>query len=282
MKHYLKLMRIHHYIKNLLIFVPLVCGCLLFNVEKLICTLIGFVAFCTLTSSVYTINDICDREKDKQHPNKSHRPIAAGKISLLQAWIFSSTLLMLSVFFNVFVFHLSSSLLLFLYFILNLAYSFVLKKFPIIDVVILAIGFIIRILYGAIIADITISNWLYLLVFSLAFYLALGKRRNELRKINDASTRTVLKVYGINFIDKNMTMCLTLSNVFYALWSVDEKNSSEYMIFTVLLVLLITMRYSFDIENESDGDPVEVLIHDKVLISLCALYSIIMLLFFYL
>lgn len=144
----------------------------------------------------------------------------------------------------------------------------------------------IRILYGAFVTEITISNWLYLTVIALSFYFALGKRRNELKHISAGETRQVLKAYPINFLDKNMGMCLTLANVFYALWSMDEKTKSfynnDYLIFTVPIVLLITMKYSLDIEGESDGDPVEVLLHDKVLLALCVLYLAVMFMILYL
>jgi 4-hydroxybenzoate polyprenyltransferase len=167
-----------------------------------------------------------------------------------------------------------------------LAYSFGLKNIPIIDITILVAGFLLRILYGALVTQITISNWLYLTVIALSFYFSLGKRRNELRNISDGETRQVLKAYPINFLDKNMGMCLTLANVVYALWSMDEKTkalyNNDYLIFTVPIVLLITMKYSLVVEGESDGDPVEVLLHDKVLLSLCVLYLAVMFLILYL
>ena len=172
------------------------------------------------------------------------------------------------------------------YLLLNLAYSFGLKNIPIVDITILVAGFLIRVLYGAFVTEITISNWLYLTVIALSFYFALGKRRNELKHISDGETRQVLKAYPTNFLDKNMGMCLTLANVFYALWSMDEKTKSfynnDYLIFTVPIVLLITMKYSLDIEGESDGDPVEVLLHDKVLLALCVLYLAVMFMILYL
>lgn len=286
MKHYLKLMRVHHYIKNLLVFAALACSGQLFNLEKLAAGTAAFIAFCMASSVVYIINDIRDVEKDRKHPTKCKRPIAAGTVSVKNAWALAIVLLLISIACNCLTFHIASTLLLALYLILNLSYSLGLKNVPIIDVTILVAGFLIRILYGAFVTEITISNWLYLTVIALAFYLALGKRRNELKQIGDGQTRQVLKAYPVNFLDKNMGMCLTLANVFYALWSMDEKTisfySNEYLIFTVPIVLLITMKYSLDIEGESDGDPVEVLLHDKVLLTLCILYLAIMFAILYL
>ena len=286
MKDYLKLMRVHHYIKNLLVFAALVCGGQLFHTKRLVSGIVAFITFCVVSSVVYIINDIRDVEKDRRHPTKCRRPIAAGKVSIKNAWGLAMFLLMIAVICNCFIFHLTSTVLLILYLVLNLAYSFGLKKVPIVDVAILVAGFLIRILYGALVTELTISNWLYLTVIALSFYLALGKRRNEMKQIGDGDTRQVLNAYTVNFLDKNMGMCLALANVFYALWSTDEKTitfyNNEYMIFTVPIVLLITMKYSLDIEGESDGDPVEVLLHDKVLLTMSVLYLSVMFLILYL
>ena len=276
MKIYLKLLRVHHYIKNFLVFAALACSGQLFNPKKLTSGIAAFVAFCMLSSVVYIVNDIRDREKDRKHPTKCKRPLAAGTVSVQQAWGLAAVLLALVVLCNGFAFRWVSTLLLVLYLMLNLAYSFGLKNVPIVDITILVAGFLIRIMYGAFVTGIDISNWLYLTVIALSFYFALGKRRNELIHIGDGETRQVLKAYPVSFLDKNMGMCLTLANVFYALWSMDEKTRSfynnDYLIFTVPIVLLITMKYSLNIEGESDGDPVEVLLHDKVLLALCVLY----------
>lgn len=286
MKHYLKLMRVHHYIKNFLVFAALACSGQLFNLEKLTAGIAAFIAFCMVSLVVYIINDIRDVEKDRKHPTKCKRPIAAGTVSVKSAWGLAIILMLIAIACNCLTFHVTSTMLLVLYLVLNLAYSFGLKNVPIVDVTILVAGFLIRILYGAFVTEITISNWLYLTVIALAFYFALGKRRNELKQIGDGETRQVLKAYPVNFLDKNMGMCLTLANVFYALWSMDEKTMSfynnEYLIFTVPIVLLITMKYSLDIEGESDGDPVEVLLHDKVLLTLCVLYLAVMFVILYL
>ena len=286
MKHYLKLMRVHHYIKNGLVFAALACSGQLFNFEKLTSGIIAFVSFCMVSSVVYIVNDIRDCEKDKKHPTKCKRPIAAGTVSIKSAWVLAAILLMIAIICNVLTLHVLSTVLLAMYLLLNLAYSFGLKNIPIVDITILVAGFLIRILYGALVTGITISNWLYLTVIAISFYFALGKRRNELRHISDGETRQVLKSYPIGFLDKNMGMCLTLANVFYALWSMDEKTQSfynnDYLIFTVPIVLLITMKYSLDVEGESDGDPVEVLLHDKVLITLCAVYLAVMFMILYL
>ena len=286
MKHYIKLMRVHHYIKNFLVFAALICSGQLFQFDKLFSGLTGFLAFCMVSSVVYIINDIRDRDKDRKHPTKCKRPIAAGTVSVKGACILAAVLLAIAIVCNCVTFHIVSTALLALYLVLNLAYSFGLKNIPIVDITILVSGFLIRILYGAVITQITVSNWLYLTVIAISFYFALGKRRNELKHISSGETRHVLKAYPVSFLDKSMSMCLTLANTFYALWSMDEKTiafyDNNYLVFTVPIVLLITMKYSMAVEGESDGDPVEVLLHDKILLTLCVLYVSVMFMILYL
>lgn len=279
-RNYIKLMRVHHYIKNVLLFAALGCSGQLLNIEKLYSAIWGFLAFCMISSVIYVINDIKEREKDRIHPTKCRRPIASGKISVKSAYILAAILFLSSMLYNYLVFRPLSSILLITYFALNIAYSFELKNKPLIDVTILTSGFLLRVVYGAVITDIAISNWLYLTVFVLAFYFSLGKRRNELKRTEGSGqTREVLKHYSINFLDKNMYMCLGLANTFYALWCMDTATILHYrmnLIFTVPIVLLITMKYSMNIEGDSDGDPVEVLLHDRILLLLCLVYFVMM------
>ena len=275
MKPYLKLMRPHHYIKNFLVFAALACSGQLFDPDKLLSGFLAFAAFCLTSSVVYIINDIRDVEKDRQHPTKCRRPIAAGTVSVKNAGILAALLGVLALVCNGLTFHSLATVLLVLYLGLNLAYSFGLKNIPIVDVTILVSGFLLRILYGALVTEITISNWLYLTVIALAFYFSLGKRRNELKQLKDGQTRKVLERYPLAFLDKSMSMCLTLAIAFYALWSMADTTVAAYgqgLVFTVPIVMLIVMKYSLNIEGDSDGDPVEVLVHDKVLLALCAVY----------
>lgn len=278
MNGYLKLLRVRHYIKNLLVIFPILCSGQLFNGG--VYAFVGFALFSLMASIVYIINDIRDREKDRNHPTKCRRPIASGEITVAHAGVLVIILLFLVVVGNWFYFSFSALMILGAYLLTNLAYSFGLKNYPIIDVAILAAGFGLRVLYGAVITDIEISSWLYLTVITLAFYLALGKRRNELKLIGSGETRRVLQSYTVGFLDKNMWMYLALANVFYALWSMDTNTISlygnEHLVLTVPLVFLITMKYSLNIEQNSDGDPVEVLLRDHFLVILCMVYFAIM------
>ena len=274
---YLKLMRPKHYIKNFLIFLPLLFSGKLLNLSNILITLGGVICFSLMASSIYIINDIKDKDKDRKHKTKCNRPIASGKITVKNAIIFMFILLIL-VTVLVIVMNLSILSIGFfaLYFILNLAYSLGLKNIPLIDIIILVSGFVIRVLFGASILSITVSNWLYLTVIAISFYLGLGKRRNEIMKTG-SNTRKVLKYYTKEFLDKNMYMFLSMTIIFYSLWTTDVdivSKSNNLLIWTVPLVIVICMRYSMDIEGESDGDPVEVIMHDKVIISLVFLYAL--------
>ena len=271
---YLKLMRVKHYIKNLLIFLPLIFSMNFYDLNKDIKTLIGFILFSLVSSIIYIINDINDIEKDKKHPKKCKRPLASGELTKKEAYILLIILALIVIIGNV-ILRTSwySIVILVSYLILNILYSKILKNIPIIDVICLVIGFVLRVIYGASLIDVQVSNWLYLTIISFAFYLALGKRRNELQAGGD--TRKVLKFYNKEFLDKNMYMFLTLMLVFYSMWCVDESNIAKFdnkLIYTVPILMIIAMKYSFNIENSAEGDPVEVLLSDKVLMILVLLF----------
>lgn len=280
MKKYLKLIRVKHYIKNLLILFPVVFSGKLFEVETIKAILLAFLSFSFAASTVYIINDIKDKEKDKLHEKKKNRPIASGKISVKKAIICALILIMLSIICNYFANpenFLIHYLFVIAYLVINIAYSFGLKNIPLIDIAILASGFLIRVLYGAAIVDIQVSNWLYLTVLAAAFYLGLGKRRNEIIKVGKNS-RPVLQYYTKEFLDKNMYMCLGIAIIFYSLWATDDLNvvkSNNLLIWTVPLIMLILMKYSMNIENDSYGDPVDVVMHDKWLLGMLLIYAII-------
>ena len=286
MKKYLKLMRIHHYLKNVLIFLPLIFSQNLFDANLFKKTILGFLSFSILSSIVYVINDIQDVEKDRRHSTKCKRPIASGAVSMKSAYILVVVISIIGVILNYLAcgFNIKAWVLVIMYIGFNFAYSMGFKNLPIIDITILVSGFLLRVLYGSSITYIEVSKWLYLTVISMSFYLGLGKRRNEL-KTEGSKTRKVLKYYNHGFLDKNMYMCLGLTIVFYSLWCVDsvtiERYSNSNIVWTVPLVMLICMKYSLNIEGDSDGDPVSVLLTDRILIGMVLLYAIILLFIIY-
>ncbi len=284
LKNILKLMRIKHYLKNGLIFLPLIFNSQLFEKEPLLMTFYGFISFCLISSAVYVINDIKDVEKDRMHKIKKNRPIASGTISIKEAILLFIVLTIFSLSINIFIIKKFSSILLIsLYLILNIMYSLGLKNIPIIDVVILVSGFVIRVIYGASIMSIEISKWLYLTVMSGSFFMGFGKRRNEIIKQGNDS-RAVLKYYTKDYLDKFMYACLVLTLMFYSLWSVDTSTTAKFgenMIYTIPLVMIIFMKYSLDIEGNSYGDPVDVITSDKILMCMVGILAISMYILIY-
>ncbi len=284
MKDYIRLLRPKHYVKNGLVLVAIIFSGNLLNIHNLFKVGCGVIAFCFISSTIYILNDIMDVESDRKHEVKRNRPIASGKVSIKVAWIISGSVFVLALLANSLIgenANIGFGLLI-LYFILNVLYSGGLKKVPLLDVAILVSGFLIRVLYGAVIIGQPVSNWLYLTVICMSFYLGLGKRRNELIKKGDnaSETRGVLKYYSKTFLDKNMYMCMALTIVFYSLWCVDpiviDRIGNNSLIWTVPFVLLICMKYSLIIEMETYGDPVDVLLGNKGLIAMVLLYSVVM------
>lgn len=284
LKNILKLMRIKHYLKNGLIFLPLIFNSQLFEIKPLLMTFYGFISFCLISSAVYVINDIKDVEKDRMHKIKKNRPIASGAISIKEAILLFIVLTISSLCINIFIIkEFSSILLISLYLILNIMYSLGLKNIPIIDVVILVSGFVIRVIYGSSITSIEISKWLYLTVMSGSFFMGFGKRRNEIIKQGNDS-RAVLKYYTKDYLDKFMYACLVLTLMFYSLWSVDTSTTAKFgenMIYTIPLVMIIFMKYCLDIEGNSYGDPVDVITSDKILMCMVGILAISMYILIY-
>ncbi len=273
MKNYIKLMRVHHYLKNILVFAPAFFAKQIFEFENILKLLYGFLIFSLVCSVVYIINDINDIDKDKIHPKKKYRPLASGIIGIKQATILAIVLIVIVVCCEVFLFNnIVGIIILGIYLFVNIIYSTKVKNIPLFDILILVLGYVLRIYYGATILNGYVSTWLFLSVLAVAFFLGFGKRRNELIK-RGIEYREVLKYYSRDFLDKVMYMFLGITIVFYALWC--ENMSSIYgnrIIFTVILVIFIVLRYSLNIELDSDGDPIDVILEDKLLIILGIIY----------
>ena len=282
MKQAIRLMRIQHYIKNLLIFLPLLFSNNITNTNLLIKTIVAFIIFSLATSIIYILNDLKDIDKDKLHMKKKNRPLAAGKITKVQAYIIIVVLLIICILGSIYFLkdNTVSYLIIIIYMVINICYSIKLKNIPIIDITILAIGYLLRIMYGASIICVPVSNWLYLTVLSASFYMAMGKRRNEILEIgSNSNTRDVLKYYNTQFLDKNMYMFLGLAITFYSLWCMDIMNNISNRInimYTIPFIIILAMKYSFNIEKKESGDPVEVILEDKIIIMLCVIITIML------
>ncbi len=292
MNDYLKLIRVKHWVKNILIFIPLICSGLV-TYSNVISCIEAFFAFSFASSFIYIINDIRDIEKDKLHPRKKNRPLPSGKIKKSTAIYIAVLMIILAITINTAIYiavlmiilaitintiinnnFLNTSLYFLLgYIIINICYSMGLKNIAIIDIVLLASGFVIRVYYGASIINVDVSSWLFLTIMSASLFLGLGKRKKEL--INNKESRKVLQEYNEAFLDKFQYLSLALTIVFYSLWTIEQ--SIKFLYLTIPLLIIIFMKYSLNIEKNDEGDPTTVLYQDKLLMGLCLIYGFIML-----
>lgn len=271
---YLKLIRVKQYVKNLLIVLPLFFSGSLLNNNLWPKVLIGLVAFSFTASLVYIINDYKDIKKDRKHPKKKNRPLASGALAKREA-IMCGIALSIVIAIMVATLPLYADLVLLVYLVINIAYSFWLKNIPLVDVAIVASGFYLRLLFGAFVVGVDLSVYITLTVLFGALFMAFGKRRNELLR-NGIGARGVLKHYNKDFLDKNMYVMVALSLVFYALWVINVY-PTQLLIASVPVITFLLIRYSYVIESDtSDGDPSEVLLSDTVIQILALLLGVIL------
>ena len=268
---YLKLIRINNWVKNLFIFIPLFFSSDLLNPDKFILTLFGSIGFSFVTSFVYIINDIFDIDFDKSHPDKKNRPIPSGIISIRKSLLIGLILFILGLITLWFIsFH--SFLITIFYFILNVSYSYKLKHVPIIDFVVISIGFVIRILIGGVIGEIELSQWIIVMVFLLSLFIAVTKRRDDVYQfeVEDKFNRKVVDKYTVEFMDKIITIVSSVLIVSYLLFITSEdvvlRYSTNSLLITFIFVLIGIFRYNqiTYVYNKS-GSPVKILFKDRFL-----------------
>lgn len=266
----LKLIRPHQYIKNLFIIAPLFFAGAITDQQALIASLLAFVFFSISASAIYVLNDLKDVNEDRLHPVKCDRPIASGRISIPQAWIIFTGLLALGL---LGAYWLSEMLfyIVLLYVMLNVLYSFGLKHISIVDIAIIAFGFVLRILAGSAVIQIPPSMWIILMTFLLALFLALAKRRDDvLLATQGKQTRKNIDGYNLEFVNAAMVIMssvVTVSYIFYTISDeVQMRLQTEYLYLTVIFVILGIMRYmqiTF-VENNS-GSPTKIVLKDRFL-----------------
>lgn len=244
---YLLLLRPHNWIKNFFVFVPLFFAHDLFSPDQLIAAAYAFLAFCAAASCVYTINDIADREHDAKHPRKRHRPIASGAISIPAGWATAAALFIVSCLIT-YAAVPSIAPVIAVYFIGNLAYSFYLKKVPIVDLLSVSAFYVLRVSAGALAVSVPISGWLFIATIFVALFLVTAKRRAELvHQISDAggsNTRAVLNRYTPEFLNAMMLMSVVMMLVVYSIYTVTVLDSHR-AIYAMFFVLLGTFRYLY-------------------------------------
>lgn len=264
----IKLCRVHQWVKNGFIFLPAFFGQAL-NTENGVSLILGFLCFSFLASAVYIFNDIIDAPDDRLHNEKKDRPIAAGKVSVGTAYGISALLLATSLA-GAFMINKLFLVACVVYLIQNLLYSTWLKKFALIDITIISLGFLIRLFSGGVIADVPISNWMYIMAFLLAMLLALGKRRDDLLILKNEGTevRKAVRGYSLEFVNIISVMLSAITVVAYIMYTLSPEvitrvgNSHVYV--TSLFVFLGVLRYlQLALVYENTGSPTLILLKDN-------------------
>ena len=283
----IKAMRPRQWTKNGFVFFALIFDKQLFSLEPFLRTLVGFFLFCLISSAVYLLNDISDIEADRQHPEKKHRPLASGElpIGMAQSAAFILTLTSLSL---GYLLEPVFAGILALYFVINLLYSRWLKHVPILDVLIISSGFVLRVAAGvALITVERFSPWLYMLTILFSLYIGLGKRRAEMDLLaEDASAhRKVLDGYTIPLLDQYITIVSGMTIVAYSLYTFSAPNLPENhsMMLTIPFVVYGIFRYLQLIQTgHVAGAPDEVALKDRPLQATVLLWGLAVIAVFYL
>lgn len=269
LKKYLPLLRVSHYLKNGYIFLPLFFSGELLDQVKFVKSLPVLIAFCLIASSIYIFNDLMDIDFDQQHPIKKNRPIPSGKISKLEAYLLSFSLVLgsLAIAFNS---SLQVGCVILCYFFLNILYSVKLKNFALIDVTIISIGFNLRVIAGGLACAIIVSKWLMIMVFLLSMFQALSKRMDDIYLMaNDANkqVRRSIHGYSLEFLQIVLSMLTGVMLVCYIMYIISPEiitRLGEYSYCTTLFVLLGLLRYlQLTFIKKTSGSPVKILTKDR-------------------
>lgn len=282
MRSIIRLMRPTHWLKNSLVFAALFFS-FSFTWAAFLLAFRAAAAFSLLASAVYVINDLADADRDRHHPTKRKRPIASGEIKPAQAIVVIAILLIAASW----LLYLSGSMVLLvgaIYFGLNLGYSGGLKHVPIVDVMIVALGFLFRVIAGALAINVSVSHWLVLCTFFLALFVAFGKRKHEMMILEDAKNdhRQSMREYTTGFIDQMLSLSATTAVVFYSLYTIDAKTISRFggdtLIYSTPIVVFGVLRYYYLLYNRGlGGDPVKLFARDRALLLATLLWALMVL-----
>lgn len=275
MKNILQILRPQQWLKNAFVFLPLFFGGQLLNLDLLLQCVVAFFAFSFAASAIYCLNDVYDVELDKLHPKKSLRPLAAGKISKIAVYVLMSVCIVFSMLL-LFVFAGSVRFVLMalvgFYFCMNVAYCVGLKQIAIIDVLIISLGFVLRIFVGGVATGIELSEWIVIMTFLLALFLAFAKRRDDvvIYENTGVALRKHTVRYNLDFLNQVMTIISTITILAYIMYTLSpaviERFGSKYVYVTAIFVLTGIIRYlQITIVDLKSGSPTKVLLRDRFL-----------------
>jgi len=287
LQYILKTMRPRQWLKNVFIFAALVFDLQLLVVKSLLDTFAAFLLFCLTSSLVYIINDLADVKADRRHPEKKQRPLASGELSQTTAIITAVVIALIS-FFCAFLLNVYFGLIALAYFILMLAYSLWLKRVPLIDVMIIAIGFVLRVAAGVVIIQPELfSPWLILATTFLALFIGLGKRRAEIELLEAeaGAHRHVLNGYSLELLDQLLTIVLSATLMTYCLYTISSPiaTDSQAMMLTIPFVIYGLFRYLYLIKMKHiGGAPEEIFLKDRPMQAAVLLWGLTVILVLYL
>lgn len=278
LKNILKLMRIHQWVKNLFIFLPLFFNRQLTDIQALTSCIIVFFGFSLVASSIYCFNDIADLGADKIHPTKSKRPIASGSISKSAAYVIMTVCLVAGIaILMTDRFRYQTLGVTAIYFFMNLAYTVKLKHYSIVDAFIIALGFVLRIVLGGVSTGIFLTHWIVIMTFLLALFLAFAKRRDDVivyRTTNVKARKNVIN-YNVEFLNAILNITATITVIAYLMYSISEEVTLRFkcnwVYLTSLFVIAGIFRYlQITMVFEESGSPTKILLRDRF-IQLCIL-----------
>lgn len=273
MKKYLRLIRPQHWIKNVFVLVPMFFGGVLFDLTAIESGLLVFMAFSFIASSMYCYNDIVDADADRHHPVKCRRPIASGEVSVSHAYLLMAVMAVLSATMIMLLpspVRMGTAVVVAIYYVLNLAYCSKLKQYAVLDVCIVAFGFVLRIVAGGVAEEVALSQWIVLMTFLLTLFLSFAKRRDDVLRMNEtgeAPRHNTIR-YNLTFINQAITITASVTLVCYIMYTVspevEEHFKSQYLYLTSVFVLLGLLRYiQIAVVDKKSGDPVKVALTDR-------------------
>lgn len=270
----LKLIRPHQWLKNVFVMIPMFFGGSLLDPSDIRASVVTFFAFSFIASSVYCFNDIIDVEADRRHPVKCKRPIASGAISVRSAGALIALMFLLSVgtvcLLDTYSHVINVGLVILIYYILNILYCSKLKQYAIVDVCIIAFGFVLRVLAGGFATDIALSKWLVLMTFLLTLFLSFAKRRDDVLRMNETGEppRKNTIRYNLTFINQAITITASVTLVCYIMYTVSpevvNRFHSDLLYLTSVFVLLGLLRYiQITVVDKRSGDPTKMMLRDR-------------------
>ena len=292
MNNILKLIRPHQWLKNVFVLIPMFFGGSLLDPEDIRASVLTFLAYSFVASSVYCFNDINDVEADRRHPVKCKRPLASGAVSMGTAWMLMALMFVLAALMTALLGDRGHILkvggVLLFYYILNICYCAKLKQYAIVDVCIVAFGFVLRVLAGGFATDITLSKWLVLMTFLLTLFLSFAKRRDDVLRMNETGEppRKNTIRYNLTFINQAITITASVTLVCYIMYTVSPevvaRLGSDLLYLTSVFVLLGLLRYmQITVVDKKSGDPSKIMLRDRFTQLVVVLWALTFLILIY-